>query len=860
MKIKVIILYSLFCVISITSDAQINEQHPNILFIAIDDLKPTIGSFGDSFAQTPVMDALSSEATVFLNNHTQQAVCGPSRASLMTGKRPDYTKVRDLKTKMRAINPDILTIPEYFKNNGYHTVGIGKIYDPRCVDDDRDKPSWSVPFIKEGELEYSKTYGAPVFGYYQNKAIKNQIRLLRAEAKAKGKKNINKHVRNQYKPPFGSADVPDEAYVDGAIAEKAKLLLQDLSKDQSTPFFLAVGFKRPHLPFTAPQKYWDQYNRNAIDLAKYQKKSTHGPDIAYHSSGEMRSYKTLDSEYTISDDKLLKLDEDFQKKLIHGYYACTSYIDTQLGKILTTLKETGLDKNTIIVVWGDHGWHLGDHSLWCKHSNFEQATRSPLIIYNPKIKKAVKVTSPTEFVDIFPTLCEAANLRIPENLDGQSLNSLVEGQNISPKSYAVSQWHSGHKSGYSFRTEQYRYTVWITDKKSTDPIFKKDVFAEELYDYVSDPLETYNRIDDEAHTKLKQRFQKLAASYFNSQQKKSKTSSATPTSKTAQKNKLIIGATLGYKELDSEKGELFLKDFKYLTPSNGAKQAIVHSKPGVWNWKRTDMFIDFAKRHNLDVRLHGPISPQASPWAKEDHRTAEELESLMIEFATAFAKRFNKEPVVKWIDVVNETIVPSGEWFGAREGTKKWENPWVNIGFDENGFPKYITKAFEIATKYATNKKLVYNHHGGMQTKMWDKVKETILYVRSKGYRVDAVGWQGHLKLNNASTDFARDLATFLESLSDLIDWAHANELEFHITELDYRITKKSDLKSERLKQAEIYSKIITILESKTSTGVVGLNLWDMGTRKTFHSIYDADLNPTPAYEVIKKALNKSKQ
>ena len=147
-----------------------------------------------------------------------------------------------------------------------------------------------------------------------------------------------------------------------------------------------------------------------------------------------------------------------------------------------------------------------------------------------------------------------------------------------------------------------------------------------------------------------------------------------------------------------------------------------------------------------------------------------------------------------------------------------------------------------------------------MQTKMWDKVKETILYVRSKGYRVDAVGWQGHLKLNNASTDFARDLATFLESLSDLIDWAHANELEFHITELDYRITKKSDLKSERLKQAEIYSKIITILESKTSTGVVGLNLWDMGTRKTFHSIYDADLNPTPAYEVIKKALNKSKQ
>ena len=869
MKNKFIILIFLCFVFSIRCFAQSDQQRPNILFIAVDDLKPTIGSFGDTFAQTPVMDALSSEATVFLNNHTQQAVCGPSRASLMTGKRPDYTKVRDLKTRMRDINPDILTIPEYFKNNGYHTVGIGKIYDPRCVDNDRDKPSWSVPFIKEGQLEYDKAYGEPAFGYYQNKEIKNQIRLLRAEVKAQGKKNVNKHVRNQYKPPVGSADVPDEAYVDGAIAEKTKLLLQDLSKDQTEPFFLAVGFKRPHLPFTAPQKYWDLYNREDIQLAKFQKKSVNGPDVAYHTSGEMQSYKTLESEFTISDENLLSLDDSFQKELIHGYYACTSYIDTQIGKILKTLKETGLDENTIIVVWGDHGWHLGDHSLWCKHSNFEQATRSPLIIYNPKIKKGVKVTSPTEFVDIFPTLCEAANLSIPDNLDGASLNSLVEGKTTSPKSYAVSQWHSAKKNGYSFRTEQYRYTVWVSDKKSTEPIFEKDIFAEELYDYKTDPLETYNRIDDEAYAMHKQRFQKIAANYFHSQSKKKSNSSETPPKKTLKKstknNKLIIGATLNYNEINSEKSKLYLKDFKYLTPANAAKQQVVHPKPGVWRWKKIDEFIKFSNQHNLDVRLHGPISPQASSWAKEDNRTPEELEKNMIEFATTFAKRFNDEPTVKWMDVVNETVLPSGKWFGPKKGTKSWENPWLTIGLDENGFPKYILKSFEIATKHAENLKLVYNHNGGMQPKMWDKVKKTILYIRSKGFRVDALGWQGHIKLSPTTIGFIDDQEKNLKKLSKLIDWAHANDLEFHVTELDYKVEDKSNIEEELKMQAQLYAKLIEVLESKTKTGVVALNLWDMGERFKkntgyFQSIYDANLKPTPAYSVIKQALNKSKK
>ena len=219
--------------------------------------------------------------------------------------------------------------------------------------------------------------------------------------------------------------------------------------------------------------------------------------MAYHSSGELRSYKTADIDYIVNDENLLSLNPGLQKDLIHGYYACTSFIDAQIGKILQTLKSTGLEKNTIIVIWGDHGWHLGDHSLWNKHSNFEQATRSPLIIYNPKVKKQVRVNSPTEFVDVFPTICEMANLDIPLNLDGTSLKPLIDGSDISPKAYAVSQWQSRNKTGYSFRTDQYRYTVWVTNKKSTDPIYKNDIYAEELYDYNLDPNETYNRTNDE---------------------------------------------------------------------------------------------------------------------------------------------------------------------------------------------------------------------------------------------------------------------------------------------------------------------------------------------------------------------------
>lgn len=499
-------------------------KKPNILFIAIDDLKPTLGAYDDSYAITPVLDKFSEKAAVFLNNHCQQAVCGPSRASLMTGKRPDYTKVRDLKTRMRDVNPDILAIPQYFKENGYLTLGTGKIYDPRCVDKDIDKPSWSIPFYKEKNLKYPEEYGEPAFGYYQNKEIKKRIADLEKEAEAKGVKNPTKYARERYKPPFEMSDAPDEAYMDGAIAKKGIALIDRVSKDPSKPFFLAIGFKRPHLPFVSPKKYWDKFDESKVPYAAFQMKAKNGPSIAYHNSPELRSYKDPEVEYTISKENLLKLDKETQKKLIMGYYAATNFVDTQVGKVLNELKKKGLDKNTIIIIWGDHGWHLGDHSLWNKHTAFEQATRSPMMIYVPGIEKGVRISSPTEFVDIFPTLCDLAGLEVPEILDGKSLAPLVEGSAKRVKNYAVSQQPRGKdKTGYSFRTDRYRYTVWLgNNKKSDDKFDKKNIIAQELYDYKNDPLETVNHFGEPAYKTAQQELIKYSVEFFNKEYSKKK--------------------------------------------------------------------------------------------------------------------------------------------------------------------------------------------------------------------------------------------------------------------------------------------------------------------------------------------------
>ena len=511
---KYLLFLTLISTVLTTQSQEIEK--PNILFISIDDLKPSIGSFGDEFAVTPNIDELSKEATIFLNNHNQLAICAASRVSFLTGLRPDNTKVWDLKTKMRDVNPDVLTLPEHFKNNGYETIGIGKIYDPRAVDSGRDRRSWSVPFITQNQLKFSDGYSFPSGGFYQGKENREIRSKFRQEGIEKGVSNLNKYESDRFKPPYENADVPDGAYMDGAIANRAVELIDEM--DSSKPFFLAVGFLRPHLPFNAPTKYWNMYNEDEIQLAEFRTKSKNPVDIAYKGGWEINTYKAPGIEYIENEEGLLILPDDIQRKLIHGYYAATSYIDAQIGKLVAKLKEKGLDKNTIIVLWGDHGFHLGDHSQWTKHTNFEQSTRSPLLIKDPRIKKTISVNSPTEFIDVFPTLCDLAELEIPDVLDGISLKPHIMGEQTTSKIFAVSQYpRHGNIMGYSFRSKTHRYTVWVKNKKSTEPIEIKDIYAEELYDYVNDPLETDNIINYPESERIKNAYRTQAFNFFISQ-------------------------------------------------------------------------------------------------------------------------------------------------------------------------------------------------------------------------------------------------------------------------------------------------------------------------------------------------------
>jgi iduronate 2-sulfatase len=524
---------ALLAVMAIPMFAQSQKPKLNILFIAIDDLKPILGCYGDKLVKTPNIDRLAARGTVFLQNYCQQAVSGPTRASLMTGMRPDYTKVWDLKTKMRDVNPSILSLPQYFISSGYQTAGIGKVYDSRCVDDELDKPSWSIPYYKKSDAYFDAKTGIPAGGTYQLAETKEKFKKHTTEGQAKGLKGkeLNAYVDKFIKPSVECADVPDNAYADGANTLQAKEILKKLAKGNK-PFFFAVGLSKPHLPFVSPKKYWDLYKRDQMPLAPFQQKAKNSPDMAYHTAAELYAYSDIPEISSFSDQKVgLDIPIEKQKELIHGYYAATSYTDAQVGILLDMLDSLGLSKNTIIVLWGDHGWHLGDHNLWCKHTNFEQATHAPLIISSPGINPS-KTKSPTEFIDIFPTLCDLSGITVPSHLDGKSLVQVMKNPQATVKEFSVSQyprtrekldterlgWSDGQFMGYSIRTKQYRYTIWLKDSyRSYKPYSKDLVVATELYDYKKDPNETVNVANDKEYISIAKDLNNKMVTFLNSQ-------------------------------------------------------------------------------------------------------------------------------------------------------------------------------------------------------------------------------------------------------------------------------------------------------------------------------------------------------
>ncbi|MDF7824051.1 sulfatase [Pontiellaceae bacterium B12227] len=481
---------------------------PNILFIAVDDLKPMLGCYGDTDILTPNIDKLAERGTVFLNNACQQSVCGPSRASLMTGTYTDTTKVYDLKTMMREANPDTLTLTEYFIQQGYEATGTGKIFDPRSVDDQFDAPSWSVPFRQHGPDEYyAKGYKKPKSGFH-NPEVAKQNKQLKAYMKKEG---ITRKDKAAYvdallkypmvKPLTECRDVPDDAYDDGAFANCAVDQMEKLAKGDK-PFFLAVGFKKPHLPFVAPKTYWDLYDRSKIKLAAFQEMPEGAPDFAGQDNWELRGSYSNIAPGPIPPEQ--------QREMIHGYRACVSYTDAQIGKVLKKLEELGLEKNTIVVLWGDHGWHLGDHGMFCKHTNYEQAVRAPLIFVAPGQKaKGAKTESPSEFVDIFPTLCELAGLPIPGRVEGLSLVPVLDNPEAIVHEAALEAYpRNNSMMGYTLRDKRYRYVKWVKMDYYAGERSGPTV-ATELYDYEKDPQETVNLAGNPEYKAVVEKFEHL---------------------------------------------------------------------------------------------------------------------------------------------------------------------------------------------------------------------------------------------------------------------------------------------------------------------------------------------------------------
>ena len=491
---------------------------PNILFIAVDDLRPELGCYGSDIAVSPNLDALAEDGLLFRRAYCQQAICRPSRASLMTGARPDTTGLTHNYVSLRELRPNILTLPEHLSANGYETVYCGKIFHRGDTDDGR---SWSrKPAVKKVGIK--KPIGA--YALPENIKLKNDnMKRMLAKYGEAARRGLGSG------PAYEKADVPDHTYIDGYNTRLAISTMQQMVQEGDKPFFLALGFTKPHLNWVAPKKYWDLYDPNDIRLTKQTDSPEGGAAMGLHASFELRTRAGI--------PKIGPLGPELSTTLMHAYLACVSYVDAQIGMMIQALEDAGVRENTIIIVWGDHGWHLGDMGVWGKATNYEVATRVPLMIWTPDMKTRGKGTDAlVELVDMYPTLCELAGVPVPEHVEGHSFVPLLDKPQATWKSAAFSQypnpalreWAANplspgmretwfgpliqqvesriieqqgekwdrelfeqHLMGYTMRTNRYRIVLWLDKRnRASNPLFV------ELYDHQNDPTETTNIADD----------------------------------------------------------------------------------------------------------------------------------------------------------------------------------------------------------------------------------------------------------------------------------------------------------------------------------------------------------------------------
>ena len=436
-----------FVLLSFTVSSQNQTQPKNVLFIMVDDLRPELSLYGQNQILSPNIDSLGASGVTFNRAYCNVPVCGASRASLLTGVRPTANRFLTYHSRIKEDMPEVVNMAQYFKDRGYSTVSNNKITHIK-----NDIDAWDDEW------------------YPKVKTWRNYL----------SKENLILEASNKAGYAYENIDVPDAAYIDGQTALKS---IEDLKqfKAKGKPFFLAVGFVKPHLPFNAPKKYWDLYDPNSINLPENATFPKSAPQRANHKWGELRAYINIPKNGPVPDP--------IAKKLIHGYYASVSYVDAQIGVLIKGLTELGLRENTVIVLVGDHGWSLSDHGLWAKHSNFEVALQVPLIISYSGLPKAARTNSIAELVDIYPTLCELTAGESPTHLLGSSLVSALESPDEIFKNRALARYQKGE----TLIVDHLFYTEWLRKGK---------VISKMLYNHETDPNETINLANDPAHLSI----------------------------------------------------------------------------------------------------------------------------------------------------------------------------------------------------------------------------------------------------------------------------------------------------------------------------------------------------------------------
>ena len=461
----------LICVICGILKISAQSEKPNILIFYVDDLRAELGCYGSPTAITPNIDKLATEGVLFNKAYTQQAICAPSRMSTLSGLRPETLGIYSIFTKLRKVHKDVVTMPQLFKDNGYKTVSIGKVYHHTSD----DKASWTTHFPKE-----SNSYVKP-----ENMALMERL-------KTEGVKPLKG-------PAFEDADVEDEAYKDGRAAKYAIETLNEIKDDK---FLMFVGLSKPHLPFNAPKKYWDLYDRSEFKVPSREK-----PEGMYRLAlskwGELKGYHGIPKEGDLNDD--------LTRTLIHGYHASISYIDTQVGKVMQTLEELDLRKNTMVIFMSDHGYKIGEYGAWCKHSNVEIDVRVPLIISRETDyeKRIAGKTSDAlvENVDIFPTLVDLCNLEGPKS-DGKSLLPVIDNPNLNWDEVATSVYARGKNiMGCTATDGQWRYTEWRNSKTH-------EILGAELYEHKNSLLSFANVSGNDEYKEIEQRMKVLLETQF----------------------------------------------------------------------------------------------------------------------------------------------------------------------------------------------------------------------------------------------------------------------------------------------------------------------------------------------------------